>query len=302
MPSELDEVTRRVTQLEIEREALKKESDAASRHRLEFLQKELAELKGRADEMTAQWKAEKDSIEALKVVRREIELTKQRVAEAERDYKLEQAATLQYGRLPELQKQLAEQEKKIGQTGSKPRLLREEVTPEEIAEVVSRWTGVPVTKLIESEKQKLMNLDLHLHQRVVGQDEAVRAVAQAVLRARRAEGPAPARRRLPPRTYRRRQDRARERSPAALRQRGVDVGSTCRIQEKHTVAADRRAARLHRLRRGRPLTGPCAASRGRCPLRRDREGAPRVFNVLLQVFDDDRLADARAHRRASRTP
>ena len=184
MPAELDEVTRRVTQLEIEREALKKETDPASRHRLDALQKEIADLKAKSDAMTAQWKSEKEAIESLKVLRSEIEITKRRVAEAERCYELEKAATLKYGRLPELEQKLKEQEKQIAKQQGKTRLLREEVTTEEIAEVVARWTGIPVTKLIESEKQNLLQLDLHLHERVIGQDEAVRAVAQAVLRAR----------------------------------------------------------------------------------------------------------------------
>jgi len=299
MPSELDEVTRRVTQLEIEREALKKESDAASRHRLEFLQKELAELKGRADEMTAQWKAEKDSIEALKVVRREIELTKQRVAEAERDYKLEQAATLKYGRLPELQKQLAEQEKKIGQPGGgKPRLLREEVTPEEIAEVVSRWTGVPVTKLIESEKQKLLNLDLHLHQRVVGQDEAVRAVAQAVLRARAGlkdpRRPAGVFLFLGPTGV------GKTELAKALAELLFDSEeSIVRIdmseyQEKHTVSRLIGAPPGYiGYDEGGQLTEAVRRKPWSVILFDEIEKAHRdVFNVLLQVFDDGRLTDS----------
>src|SRR5262245_18876940 len=299
MPSELDEVTRRVTQLEIEREALKKESDAASRHRLEFLQKELAELKGRADEMTAKWKAEKDSIEALKVVRREIELTRQRITEAERDYKLEQAATLKYGRLPELQKQLAEQEKRIGQTGTgKPRLLREEVTPEEIAEVVSRWTGIPVTKLIESEKQKLLNLDLHLHERVIGQDQAVRAVAQAVLRARAGlkdpRRPAGVFFFLGPTGVGK-----TELAKALAEQLFDSEDSIVRIdmseyQEKRTVSRLIGAPPGYiGYDEGGQLTEAIRRKPWSVVLFDEVEKAHRdVFNVLLQVFDDGRLTDS----------
>jgi ATP-dependent Clp protease ATP-binding subunit ClpB len=193
MPAELDEVTRRVTQLEIEREALKKEQDAASQLRLAALQKELAEQKAKADTMTAQWRSEKEGIDALKLVREEIELTRRRIADAERNYELEKAATLKYGRLRELEQKLKDAELKAAGGGpaggaaggaGRARLLREEVAPDEIAEVVARWTGIPVTRLVESEKQKLLQLDLHLHRRVIGQDEAVRAVADAVLRAR----------------------------------------------------------------------------------------------------------------------
>jgi ATP-dependent Clp protease ATP-binding subunit ClpB len=185
MPQELDEVTRRIMQLEIEEAALKKEKDKASKDRLEVLRRELADLKTQADSMRAQWEAEKQAIEKVRALRGEIERVRHEIEEAERDYDLNRAAQLRHGRLPELERQLREEtarlEEKQKQGGQ---LLREEVTEEEVAEIVSRWTGIPVTRLVEGEREKLLRLDQILHERVVGQDEAVRLVADAVLRAR----------------------------------------------------------------------------------------------------------------------
>jgi ATP-dependent Clp protease ATP-binding subunit ClpB len=185
MPQELDEVTRRIMQLEIEEAALKKEKDKASKDRLEILRRELADLKTQADSMRAQWEAEKQAIEKVRALRGEIERVRHEIEEAERDYDLNRAAQLRHGRLPELERQLREEtarlEEKQKQGGQ---LLREEVTEEEVAEIVSRWTGIPVTRLVEGEREKLLRLDQILHERVVGQDEAVRLVADAVLRAR----------------------------------------------------------------------------------------------------------------------
>ncbi len=184
MPAELDEVTRRVMQLEIESAALKKESDRSSRDRLAVLQKELAELKSQSDAMRAQWQNEKEAIQKVRALREEIEKVRHGVEVAERAYDLNRAAELKHGRLPELERRLhADEEKLAGLHGGK-RLLREEVTEEEIAEIVSNWTGVPVTRLVEGEREKLLRLDEILHQRVIGQDEAVRLVADAVIRAR----------------------------------------------------------------------------------------------------------------------
>lgn len=181
MPTELDEVSRRVMQLEIEREALKKETDAASKDRLAKLEKELANEKAQADALKARWQNEKQSVEKLREVRERIEQTKRDIEIAERNYDLNKAAELKYGKLPELEKNLKELEKTQG-GGNK--LLKEEVGEEDIAAVVSRWTGVPVTKLLEGEKQKLLELGKKLHERVIGQEEAVDAVANAVIRAR----------------------------------------------------------------------------------------------------------------------
>uniref|UniRef100_A0A832EED3 Chaperone protein ClpB n=1 Tax=Desulfacinum infernum TaxID=35837 RepID=A0A832EED3_9BACT len=184
MPAELDEVTRRVMQLEIEEAALKKERDKASQERLENLRKELAELREKAGAMRAQWEAEKEAIKRVQALREEIEKVRHQIEIAERQYDLNRAAELKHGRLPELERQLRAEEERLSARQGGNRLLREEVTEEEIAEIVSRWTGIPVTRLVEGEREKLMKLDQVLHRRVVGQDEAVQLVADAVLRAR----------------------------------------------------------------------------------------------------------------------
>jgi ATP-dependent Clp protease ATP-binding subunit ClpB len=183
MPSELDEISRRVMQLEIERQALKKESDAASRDRLGKLEKELAELKESAAALEAQWQGEKQGVERLRGLREKLEQTRLEIEQAERAYDLNRAAELKYGRLIELQRDLQAEEDRLS-TAAGPRLLKEEVDEEDIAEVVSRWTGVPVARLLEGEMQKLLHLEETLHRRVIGQDEAVQSVAQAVQRAR----------------------------------------------------------------------------------------------------------------------
>ncbi|HEY3458358.1 MAG TPA: ATP-dependent chaperone ClpB [Bryobacteraceae bacterium] len=183
MPAELDEILRRTMQLEIEREALKKETDAVSKDRLTRIEKELAELKTQASALQAQWKTEKEGVQRVRAVREQIDQVRQAITEAERAYDLNKAAELKYGRLSELERQLnAEQERASGEGA--PRLLKEEVDEEDIADVVSRWTGIPVSKLLEGEMKKLLALEDELHRRVVGQDEAVLAVAEAVLRAR----------------------------------------------------------------------------------------------------------------------
>jgi ATP-dependent Clp protease ATP-binding subunit ClpB len=184
MPADLDEATRRVMQLEIEEAALKKEKDKASRDRLEALRKELADLRGQADAMRAQWESEKQAIEGVRGLREEIEGLRHQIERAERDYDLNQAAELKHGRLPKLEAALKEKEEALVSRQGTGRLLREEVTDAEIAEIVARWTGIPVSRLVEGEREKLLRLDEILHRRVIGQDEAVRLVADAVLRAR----------------------------------------------------------------------------------------------------------------------
>ena len=184
MPAELDEVSRRVMQLEIEREALRKETDKASKSRLEKLQKELAELRSESDALRARWESEKGTIGALRDLRREIEATKVEIGKAEREYDLNRVAELKYGTLAQLDRNLAAAEEQLATAASGPRLMKEEVGEDDIAEVVARWTGIPVSRLLEGEMQKLLQLDDHLHQRVIGQDEAVTAVADAVIRAR----------------------------------------------------------------------------------------------------------------------
>ena len=182
MPTELDEVTRRIMQLEIEEAALKKEKDKASQERLKNIQKELAELRQKAESMKAQWEKEKDVIKRIQSLREEIEKVRHEIEIAERQYDLNRVAELRYGRLAELENQLKSEEERLKKSGT--RLLREEVTEEEIAEIVSRWTGIPVSKLMETEREKILRLEETLHKRVVGQDEAVKLVADAVLRAR----------------------------------------------------------------------------------------------------------------------
>jgi ATP-dependent Clp protease ATP-binding subunit ClpB len=184
MPAALDEISRRVMQLEIERQALRKEKDPASRERLEKIERELANLKTQGDALRAQWQTEKEGVQKLRKLREEIEQTKVEVEQAERQYDLNRAAELKYGKLNELERELRKQEELLAMKQGQNQLLKEEVTPEDIAAVVSRWTGIPVSKLMEGEVQKLLHLDEELHRRVIGQDEAVTAVAEAVVRAR----------------------------------------------------------------------------------------------------------------------
>ena len=183
MPAELDEAMRRSMQLEIEREALKKETDSASRERLLKLEKELAELRDTTNALKARWQTEKESVQRLRAIREQIEQTRNEIEKAERAYDLNKAAELKYGKLTELDRQIKAEQAKMGENKA-PRLLKEEVDEEDIAEIVSRWTGVPLSKLLEGEMQKLLHLEDELHKRVVGQDEAVQAVAEAVQRAR----------------------------------------------------------------------------------------------------------------------
>jgi ATP-dependent Clp protease ATP-binding subunit ClpB len=184
LPQELDEITRRVMRLEIEEAALDKESDPASRQRLEALRKELADLRAERDAMMAQWETERQAIRKLQALRAELEEVRRDIEEAERNYDLNRAAELRHGRLPELEQRLRGEEERLEEKQGHSRLLREEVTEEEIADVVARWTGIPVARLVEGEREKLLRLDEVLHERVVGQDEAVQLVADAVIRAR----------------------------------------------------------------------------------------------------------------------
>ncbi len=183
MPSELDEISRKIMQLEIEKQALGKETDSASKARQQALEKELSQLKDESNAMRAQWEGEKKAITEVKAVKQQIEDVKHQMEEAERNYNLEKLAQLRYGTLPELEKKL-EVEKEKADEAKDARLLKEEVGEEEIAEVISGWTGIPVSKLVESEREKLLKLPEILHRRVIGQEEGVQAVAEAVLRAR----------------------------------------------------------------------------------------------------------------------
>jgi ATP-dependent Clp protease ATP-binding subunit ClpB len=183
MPTELDEVTRRVMQLEIEEAALRKEQDEISKQRLAGLTKELANLKEQADAMKAKWMQEKEGIQKLREKREEIEKLRRDLQKAEDDYDLNRAAELRHGKIPLAEKELKELEERAAMHNEE-RLLREEVTEDEISNIVSRWTGIPLTRLVEGEREKLLKLESQLHERVIGQDEAVELVTDAVLRAR----------------------------------------------------------------------------------------------------------------------
>jgi ATP-dependent Clp protease ATP-binding subunit ClpB len=184
MPTELDEISRKIMQLEIEEAALKKETDALSRDRLNVMQKELAELRSQFSETKAKWENEKQAISKVQKLREEIEQVNAEIEKAERNYDLDKAAKYKYGKLPELTKELEEEELIAEKTQSSGSLLRDRVTEEEIARIVGSWTGIPVSKLMEGEREKLLRLDDTLHERVIGQDEAVERVSEAILRSR----------------------------------------------------------------------------------------------------------------------
>ena len=183
MPTELDEVSRKIMQLEIEETALSKEKDEISKQRLVDIQKEKSELKTKFDGMKAKWENEKAAIGKVQKLREEIEQTNAQIEQAERNYDLNKVAELRYGKLPELQKEL-QHEEEISEKSKEDGLLRNKVTEEEIAKIISRWTGIPVTKLMEGEREKILNLDKILHKRVIGQDEAVEKVSEAIVRSR----------------------------------------------------------------------------------------------------------------------
>ncbi len=182
MPTEMDEISHKIMQLEIEEAALKKETDKLSVEHLDEIRRELADLRAKFGEMKAKWENEKNSIGKVQKIREEIEATNAQIEKAQNEYDLNRAAELKYGKLPTLQKELAEEEEKA--KSAKSTLLRDQVTEEEIAKIVSRWTGIPVSKLVEGEREKLLHLDKILHERVVGQDEAVNKVCDAILRSR----------------------------------------------------------------------------------------------------------------------
>ncbi len=183
-PAELDDLRRKIMQHEIEEAALKKETDQLSKERLEALQKELASMRDEFKEMSAKWENEKAAIGKVQKLREDIERVNGEIAKAEREYDLNKAAELKYGQLPSLQKQLEEEEKKAESVEKNASLLRDKVTEEEIARIIARWTGIPVAKLMEGEREKLLHLDDILHKRVIGQNEAVEKVTQAILRSR----------------------------------------------------------------------------------------------------------------------
>ncbi len=297
MPAELDEISRRVMQLEIEKQALIKETDRHSLDRLKVLEKEIAGLKEQADSMKAQWESEKSNLAREKELKQQIEQTKRDIEEAERKYDLNELAILKHGRLPELEKQLQEEKSRLSMAGGK-RLLKEEVSDEEIAEIVSRWTGIPVTKLVENERDKLLHLGDILHKRVIGQDEAVEAVADAVLRARSGlkdpRKPIGSFIFLGP-TGVGKTELAKALSAALFdSEENIVRIDMSEYQEKHTVARLIGAPPGYvGYEEGGQLT-EAVRRKPYCVILFDEieKAHPEVFNVLLQLLDDGRLTDS----------
>ncbi|MFN2298157.1 MAG: ATP-dependent chaperone ClpB, partial [Anaerolineales bacterium] len=296
-PQALDKVDRLIMQLEIEREALKKERDSASRERLAVIEKEIAEGKEESNRLSAQWQNEKRAILALRSVKEEIEQTRLQIEQAERRADLEAAARLQYGTLRELEEKRAAAEAKLKEQSSGPRLLKEEVDAEDIAAIVARWTGIPVERLLEGEMQKLVRMEERLHRRVVGQEEAVRAVANAIRRARAGLqdpnrplgsfiflGPTGVGKTELARTL---AEFLFDDEQAMIR---IDMGE---YQEKHTVSRLIGAPPGYvGYEEGGQLTEAVRRRPYAVVLLDEIEKAhPEVFNVLLQLLDDGRLTD-----------
>lgn len=296
MPTEIDEISRRIMQLEIERQALKKEEDEISIDRLKDLEKEISSLKEEANRMKAQWELEKKNIMREKELKAQIEEVTREIEEAERQYDLEKLAILKHGKLPELQKQLEEEKQK--KRTSENTLLKEEVTEEEIAEIVSRWTGIPITKFVENEKDKLLNLENILHKRVIGQDEAVIAVSDAVIRAR--SGLKDPRRPVGSFIFLGPTGVGKTELSKALSEALFDSeDNIVRIDmseymEKHTVARLIGAPPGYvGYEEGGQLTEAVRRKPYTVILFDEIEKAhPEVFNVLLQLLDDGRLTDS----------
>ena len=295
VPAELDEITRKAMRLEIEETALKKEKDSASKERLKILRKELANIQERRDAMRAQWEEEKGALGRVQKLREELDKTRLEIETAERKYELEKVATLRYGTLPALEKKLAEVEKLASDRRT---LLREEVGDEEIAKVVARWTNIPVTRLLEGEREKLLKLEAVLHERVIGQDEAVKAVSDAVLRARAGIrdrqrpigsflflGPTGVGKTELARTL------ARSLFDAEENMVRIDMSE---YMEKHTVSRLVGAPPGYvGFEEGGQLT-EAVRRKPYCVLLLDEveKAHPDVFNILLQLLDDGRLTDS----------
>jgi ATP-dependent Clp protease ATP-binding subunit ClpB len=299
MPTALDEITRRVMQLEIEEAALKKESDAASRERLTNIQKELGNLRGEANAMKAQWQTEKQAISRVRSIKKEIEEVRNEIERAEREYDLNKAAELKYGRLNELERRLKSEGELLAGKQKHNMLLKEEVDEEDIAHIVSRWTGIPVSKLMEGEKEKLIHLDDLLHERVVGQDEAVQAVADAVLRARGGlkdpNRPIGSFIFLGP-TGVGKTELSRALAAAMFDdERNIVRLDMSEYMEKHTVARLIGAPPGYvGYEEGGQLT-EAVRRKPYCVLLFDEieKAHPDIFNVLLQILDDGRLTDGK---------
>ncbi|MFB9902306.1 ATP-dependent chaperone ClpB [Allokutzneria oryzae] len=301
MPAELDELTRRVMRVEIEEAALTRESDPAGQARLADLRKELADLRAEADAMRAQWEAERSALRKVQSLRRENEQVRLEAERAERDYDLDRAAELRHGRLPDLRRRLRAEEERLAAKQGEHRLLREVVTAEEIAVVVSRWTGVPVARLQEGEREKLLRLDEILHERVVGQDDAVTLVADAVIRAR--SGVKDPRRPIGSFVFLGPTGVGKTELAKALAAALFDSEDNMvrldmsEYQERHTVSRLVGAPPGYvGYEEGGQLTEAVRRKPYSVVLFDEIEKAHSdVFNTLLQVLDDGRLTDAQGH-------
>jgi ATP-dependent Clp protease ATP-binding subunit ClpB len=299
MPAELDELTRRVMRLEIEEAGLAREDSPANQARLEDLRRELADLRAEADSLRAQWEAERQALRRVQALREEMEQVRQETEQAERDYDLNRAAELRLGRLPELERRLQAEEERLSARQGAGRLLREVVTEEEIASIVSRWTGIPVSRLQEGERQKLLRLDEILHERIVGQDEAVQVVADAIIRAR--SGVKDPRRPIGSFIFLGPTGVGKTELAKSLAAALFDTeDSMVRIdmteyQERHTVSRLVGAPPGYvGYEEGGQLTEAVRRKPYSVVLFDEVEKAhPDVFNTLLQVLDDGRLTDAR---------
>ncbi|WP_431219226.1 ATP-dependent chaperone ClpB [Leifsonia xyli] len=298
MPADLDELTRRVTRLEIEEAALEKETDQPSRVRLEELRRELTDLRAEANAKRAQWEAERQAIRKVQQLRSELEQVRREAEDAERRYDLNKAAELRYGRLAELERQLAAEEQRLQEKQGRQRLLREVVTEEEIAEIVAAWTGIPVARLQEGERAKVLKLDEILHERVVGQEEAVRLVTDAIIRAR--SGIRDARRPIGSFIFLGPTGVGKTELAKALASALFDSESAMirldmsEYQERHTVSRLVGAPPGYvGYDEGGQLT-EAVRRRPYCVVLFDEieKAHPDVFNTLLQVLDDGRITDS----------
>ena len=287
-------------QLEIEREALKRETDSASFKRREQVEKELADLKREADKLKARWEEEKKSISRLREIREEIEKTRASMEKAEQAYDLNKLAELKYGKMVQLEQKLKDEEEKLSQTRSL-RLLKEEVDEEDIAAIVSRWTGIPLSRLMEGERDKILHLGERLHQRVVGQEEAVTAVSEAVLRARSGikdpDRPIGSFIFLGP-TGVGKTELARSLAFVLFDDENALIRlDMSEYMEKHSVARLIGAPPgMSAMKKEGSLPTPCAAALLCIAFDEIEKAHSDVFNTLLQILDDGRLTDSQGGR------